>query len=162
MQTIMDRLRQRRQESGDQTGMTLIECLIVIVILGILGSAVVFAIQNVTTSSARSACAGDYRTVETAVVTYKSQVGTYPQASDAGGIDYAAPIVMPPGDLVGTLLTRQANGSGPWLSSFPGNHGHYQIAVMPDGTVSVYETDGTTGTGAVQPTLVVTGCRRVT
>ena len=54
MQTIMDGLRQRRQELGDQAGLTLIECLIVMVILGILGSAVVFAIQNLTTSSARA------------------------------------------------------------------------------------------------------------
>ena len=69
---------------------------------------------------------------------------------------------MPPGDLVGTLMTRQANGNGPWLYSFPGNYGHYQIAVMPSGTVSVYKTDGTTGTRAVQPTLVDTGCRSVT
>jgi prepilin-type N-terminal cleavage/methylation domain-containing protein len=162
VQMIIDRRHQRRQESGDQAGLTLIECLIVIVILGILASGVVFAVQSFSTSTARSACAGDYKTVESAVVAYKAQEGTYPRAADAGANGYASPVVMPSGDLVGVLMTRQSNGIGPWLNGFPVNSGHYQIAVTAGGAVSVYDTDGTTGTRPAPPTLVSAGCGSLT
>src|SRR5262245_21559667 len=77
MQATLERLRQRREERGDEGGFTLIELLIVIVILGILAAIVVFAVQNLTSQSAKASCGSDYKTVETAMETYKAQVGHY-------------------------------------------------------------------------------------
>ena len=78
MQATLERLRARREERGDEGGFTLIELLIVIVILGILAAIVVFAVQNLTSSSAQSACKSDLKNVETAAEAYKAQMGNYP------------------------------------------------------------------------------------
>ena len=78
MQASLERLRQRREELGDEGGFTLIELLIVIVILGVLAAIVVFAVQGLTGQSAQAACQAEYKTVETALETYKAQVGNYP------------------------------------------------------------------------------------
>ncbi len=81
MQASLERLRRRREEEGDEGGFTLIELLIVIVILGILAAIVVFAVQNLSSSSAKASCGSDFKTVETAVEAYKSQMGNYPSGT---------------------------------------------------------------------------------
>jgi type II secretion system protein G len=101
MEASLKRLRQRREELGDEGGFTLIELLIVIVILGILAAIVVFAVQNLTGQSASAACQSEFKTVETALESYKAQMGAYPANFDA-------------------LLTTQNNAvgggtAGPWL-----------------------------------------------
>jgi prepilin-type N-terminal cleavage/methylation domain-containing protein len=101
MEASLKRLRQRREELGDEGGFTLIELLIVIVILGILAAIVVFAVQNLTGQSASAACQSEYKTVETALESYKAQMGAYPTSYDQ-------------------LLTTQNNAvgggsAGPWL-----------------------------------------------
>src|ERR1700757_3041087 len=78
MQATLERLRERREERGDEGGFTLIELLIVIVILAILAAIIVFAVQNLTSSSAVSSCKSDYKTVEVAAEAYKAQVTVYP------------------------------------------------------------------------------------
>src|SRR5579875_3749005 len=77
VQATLERLRQRR-EQGDEGGFTLIELLIVIVILGVLAAIVVFAVQNLTGQSAKSACGTDYKSVESAAEVFKAQTGAYP------------------------------------------------------------------------------------
>ena len=79
MQATLERLRRRREEEGDEGGFTLIELLIVIVILGILAAIVVFAVQNLTSSSSQASCGSDYKTVETAVEAFRAQIGYDPE-----------------------------------------------------------------------------------
>jgi type II secretion system protein G len=101
MEASLKRLRQRREELGDEGGFTLIELLIVIVILGILAAIVVFAVQNLTGQSASAACQAEYKTVETALESYKAQVGSYPT-------DFTT--------LQNTTATAIGGGTaGPWL-----------------------------------------------
>jgi type II secretion system protein G len=124
MQKTIDRLRQRREELGDEGGFTLIELLIVIVILGILAAIVVFAVQNLTGQSAQAGCQAQFKTVETAMEAYKAQVGSYP--TQAQGF---------------AQLTTQQKGldgnlDGPWLKDLP-----------PEGVVS--GTSATAGTATV-------------
>lgn len=61
-------------------GFTLIELLIVIVILGILATVTVFAVQGIQSRGNDSACAADRKTLETAAEAYYAQVGSYPSS----------------------------------------------------------------------------------
>jgi general secretion pathway protein G len=156
MQATLERLRMRREEMGDEGGFTLIELLIVIVILGILAAIVVFAVQNLTGSSAQSACKSDFKTVETGIEAFNAQNGHYPTTTDAG---VAAPPYVPPAaytvapatNFIGALMTAQPNGTGQTLRDFPGNGTHYQIAVLAGGKEQVLTPAGATvpaaGTG---------------
>src|ERR1700722_9045033 len=81
MQASLERLRRRREEIDGEGGFTLIEILIVIVILGILAAIVVFAVQNLTSSSATASCGSDYKTTATAAEAHKAQMGGYPNAT---------------------------------------------------------------------------------
>jgi general secretion pathway protein G len=104
-------IRRRRLEQHRDEGFTLIELMMVIVVLGILAMVVVFASQNLTASTARSACHADYKTTETAAETYKGQEGRYPtQVSDLTGKD-------------------AITGNGPWLKEAPNGGSHYTITI---------------------------------
>jgi general secretion pathway protein G len=63
----------RRSDSG----FTLVELLIVIVILGILTGIVVFAVGAFTNRGELAACRADMKTVQTAAEAHRAQVGTY-------------------------------------------------------------------------------------
>ncbi|NNN09922.1 MAG: prepilin-type N-terminal cleavage/methylation domain-containing protein [Acidimicrobiaceae bacterium] len=63
----------RREE-----GLTLVELLIVIVVLGVLAAVVVFALGNVSQSAEVAACKSNATTVETAIQSYNSLTGGTP------------------------------------------------------------------------------------
>lgn len=109
MQSTLERLRQRREEMGDEGGFTLIELLIVIVVLGILAAIVVFAVQNLTSQSATAACQSQYKTVETGMEAYKAQIGSYPAAGNAALTT----------TLLGTATGLDGSTDGPWLKDAP-------------------------------------------
>ena len=87
-------------------GFTLIELLIVIVILGILATVVVFAVQGIRDQGDTSACETEARSVATALEAYYAQAGTYPVANwDPSAGTYAVMRDAP------TYFTVGANGT---------------------------------------------------
>jgi general secretion pathway protein G len=136
---------------SDDTGFTLVELLVVIVILGVLAGIAVFAVGNLTTNSVQAACKSDYKTVELAVESYKAQEGEYPTTGDHG-LGSGDAVTAAKGLLAGD--TSASPHLGPWLRDQPINAGHYRIEASTDGSgkVQVYKADGTMpigGTGNI-------------
>ena len=73
---MLGRVLNRQATARRSDGFTLIELLMVIAIIGVLASIVVAAVFNATTSASVAACKSNYKTVELAEETYKSQVGS--------------------------------------------------------------------------------------
>ena len=116
---------ERMKEKRNEGGFTLIELLIVIIILAILAAIVVFAVGNTGQNAKTAACNSDAKTYETALESYKAQVGTYP-AYGTGAI----------------LTTTQVVASqtvGPFLRQLPQTQ-HYQIVTDGSGGVFVFAT----------------------
>ena len=66
-------------ESGKHDkGFTLVELLIVIVILGILATVTVFAVQGITDTGQENTCSAEKKTLETAVEAYYAQEQAFP------------------------------------------------------------------------------------
>ena len=162
MQATLERLRQRREERGDEGGFTLIELLIVIVILGILAAIVVFAVQNLTGSSASASCKSDMKTVETALEAYDSQVGHYPGGATT---DKSAKVGSTADSAAGTgvamLMQAQAGSNGgnvgPWLKDAPTNGNNYEIWVAADGSGGYQAVTGS-AIGTAPATYSGAGC----
>src|SRR5580658_5463153 len=71
-------MRERMIEKRNEGGFTLIELLIVIIILAILAAIVVFAVGTTGGNAKSAACQSDAKTFETALESYKAEVGAYP------------------------------------------------------------------------------------
>jgi general secretion pathway protein G len=67
---------------SNQSGFTLVELLIVIVILGILTGIVVFAVGGFSDRGQTAACKSDRKTVEVALEAYRAKHGGYPTSAD--------------------------------------------------------------------------------
>lgn len=125
----------RRDDEGFD-GFTLIELLIVIVVLGILAATVIFALANITGSSAESACNTDAKSVETAAAAYKASpdntLNSWPASVD---------------DLTSTGANAlKHGGKGDTFLQVTPNNTHYKIQLAANGQVQVAPvTNGTVG-----------------
>ena len=78
---MLQRFRALRKS---ESGFTLTELLIVIIILGILTGVVVFAVQAFSDRGEVAACKTDIKTVETAVEAYYAKFNAYPTSAQTG------------------------------------------------------------------------------
>ena len=65
------------RRNADESGFTLVELLVVIVILGILSAVAVFAVGGITDKGKASACLADVKSVETASEAYYAKNSAY-------------------------------------------------------------------------------------
>ena len=131
--------RSHHARFASSSGLTLIETLIVIVILGILSGIAVFAVGSLTSSSAQGSCSTDYKNVQVAVTDFKTQEGIYPTAGSNG---------VSGSDAVPALLTVDITvtpNAGPWLKDPPISTGRYRIEVSTtgNGAITVFNAAGT-------------------
>jgi prepilin-type N-terminal cleavage/methylation domain-containing protein len=77
---VLQRLRALRK---NESGFTLTELLIVIVILGILTGVVIIAVGAFDDRGQTAACKSDKKSTEVAVEAYRAKVGKYPDAADS-------------------------------------------------------------------------------
>ncbi|MFE7227115.1 type II secretion system protein [Nocardioides sp. NPDC057577] len=92
LQNTLTRVRQARR---DDSGFTLIELVIVILILGVLAGVVVFSVSGINNRGTEAACKTEVRTVETAIEAYRADNDAYPTTV---------------GDLVGNFLRNEPTG----------------------------------------------------
>jgi prepilin-type N-terminal cleavage/methylation domain-containing protein len=111
---------QQERSDLDESGFTLLELLIVIVVLGVLAAVTTFGLSGITSQSAVSACHADARTVEVAVEAYHARTALWPPASD---------------------WTPLVNGSPVYLRT-PPNSDHYKIKLGAQGQVMVDNGNG--------------------
>ncbi len=73
-QKLSERIRQ------DESGFTLVELLVVVIILGILAAIVVFSVRGITDEGETAACSADLHMLMTAQETNFAQTGTWAQS----------------------------------------------------------------------------------
>jgi prepilin-type N-terminal cleavage/methylation domain-containing protein len=83
-----------RAGTSRDKGFTLVELLIVIVILGVLATVTVFAVNGITSKAKASSCQADTSSLNTAIEAYNAGEGSYPATlpalatATAGGQTY--------------------------------------------------------------------------
>jgi prepilin-type N-terminal cleavage/methylation domain-containing protein len=145
---MWDRMIEKRNEGG----FTLIELLIVIIILAILAAIVVFAVGTTSGNAVAASCNADAKTFETALESYKAEVGAYPGASTLNsnavnesnnGQVWAGQGTN--GGLLGnattpgqTWVAGNNNTIGPLLRQLPNQAGKQHYIIWTDGAGGVF------------------------
>jgi general secretion pathway protein G len=107
---VLQRIRTLRQKDSE-SGFTLTELLIVIIVLGVLAGIVVFALGRFSDDSKIAACKTDKKSVEGAVAAYRAKNSSWPTAMS------------------------QLVGADSYLKEAPGNNG-YTITLGENGVVT--------------------------
>ena len=131
----MKRMLERAR--SEESGFTLIELMIVIVILGVLAGIVIFAVGGITDNGNVAACKSDLKTVDVAVEAFRAKNGAWPSTLDnigTGGV--GTDVVHSPNQ----FLRAQTGLSGDTLQNVPGG---YTITYYPaaSGTFAAGDVD---------------------
>jgi len=111
----MNRMVQRARD--EESGFTLIELMIVIVILGVLAGIVIFAVGGIADNGNVAACKSDVKTVSVAVEAYKAKHGVFPNDLDPSLTTDPDKFLRPQVGLAGSTL---ANASGGYTITYAG------------------------------------------
>ncbi|HEY5247295.1 MAG TPA: prepilin-type N-terminal cleavage/methylation domain-containing protein, partial [Dermatophilaceae bacterium] len=76
---MLARIRAARE---NESGFTLVELLIVIVILGVLAGIVVFSVSGITNRGQKEACSASLKTVQVASEAFYAQKGFYAESME--------------------------------------------------------------------------------
>jgi prepilin-type N-terminal cleavage/methylation domain-containing protein len=133
---------ERTKEKRSQEGFTLIELLIVIIILAILAAIVVFAVGSTGSNAKVAACNSDAKTFETALESYKAEVGAYPaygngEAGQPAGSYGLLGDTADPAAADDTWVDVNNNTIGPFMRQLPSTS-NYQIVTDGNGGVFVF------------------------
>jgi prepilin-type N-terminal cleavage/methylation domain-containing protein len=79
-------MRSIKKKRSGQSGFTLVELLVVIVILGVLAAIVVFAVGGINDKGQTSACKADKSSIETAQEAYFASLPTAAHYTDMAGL----------------------------------------------------------------------------
>ena len=120
----------RRHVPGAESGFTLIELMVVIVILGLLAAIVAFNVIPLGDKGKVTKAKADIATIEQALELYKLQNDAYPSTTDG-----LQALVSPPADADAAKYQRggyiKKLPSDPWgkpyLYAAPGQHGEVDI-----------------------------------
>lgn len=138
MYTSLERHRERRR-TGEESGYSMFELLVVILILAILAATVVFAIDAMTGSTSKVSCESDVQTVDHAVLSYRVQMTTSP-------------------DSISSLENAQrdpaGSPAGPWLHNTPTNGKHYEV-ILADGNTAYRGWDTSPASNAPIGTIIL-------
>jgi prepilin-type N-terminal cleavage/methylation domain-containing protein len=83
------------REVRSESGFTLVELLIVIVILGILTAVVVFSVGGLRNSGSVAACRAQQKTTQVGLEAFNARMGSYPgmQGAPGNALDAALPVI---------------------------------------------------------------------
>jgi len=102
--------RHLQRAKAEESGFTLIELMIVIVILGVLAGIVIFAVGGITDNGYVAACKSDVKTVDVAVEAYKAKNGSYPPNLDPALTTTPNIFLRSQDGLAGTTLENVSGG----------------------------------------------------
>ena len=128
-----------------QSGFTLVEILIVVVILGILAAIVIPQFTDASTQAKVSSCKSDLQSVRSQIQLYKIQHNDYYPGTSASGTQVGFVLAMTAYTLIdgATSSAGVADTYGPYLQQMPTNPWNNSSAITGTGAGWSYST--TTG-----------------